>query len=74
MKRETSIETRSYRGYRIEIRDDGGAGWAVVIHAPPDDTGDPAILRNEQTNSLADLLTEAHQRVDRRLDGGLPCT
>ena len=70
MPRSTSIQIHSYRGYRIEVRDDGGDGWAVVVHPRPGDRGAPETLRSGTPNGLHHLLTEARHRVDRRLDAG----
>ena len=70
MRRETTVGVRSHRGHRIEVRDDGGEGWAVVIHPRPGDAGDPETLRDRTPNGLSGLLAEARRRADRRLEGG----
>ena len=70
MGRETGIQVHSYRGHRIEVRDDGGDGWAVTVHPRPGDHGAPETLRSGMLNGLAGLLAEARRRVDRRLDAG----
>lgn len=68
MRREAGVQVHTYRGHRIEVRDDGGDGWAVVVHPRPGDRGAPETLRSGTPNGLAGLLAEARQRVDRRLD------
>jgi Ca2+-transporting ATPase len=70
MRRETGIQVHTYCGHRIEVRDDGGDGWAVMVHPRPGDRGAPETLRSGMPNSLAGLLAEARRRVDRRLDAG----
>jgi hypothetical protein len=70
MRRERGIQIHSYRGHRIEVRDDGGDGWAVVVHPRLGDRGAAATLRSGMPNGLAGLLAEARRRVDRRLDAG----
>ena len=74
MARPTAVQVRTYRGHRLELRDDGGTGWTVAVHPPGGgqggDGGAPAeVLRNSVPNGLAALLAEAERRVDRRLDG-----
>ena len=56
MRRERGIQVHTYRGYRIEVRDDGGDGWAVVVHPRPGDHGAPETLRSGMPNGLAGLL------------------
>ena len=70
MRRETGIQVHTYRGHRIEVRDDGGDGWAVVVHPRPGDHGAPETLRSGTPNGLAGLLAQARRQVDRRLDAG----
>jgi hypothetical protein len=70
MRREMGIQIHSYRGHRIEVRDDGGDGWAVAVHPRPGDHGAPETLRSGMPNGLAGLLAEARRQVDRRLDAG----
>ena len=70
MARPTTVQVRTYRGHRLELRDDGGTGWTVAVHPPGGDDGaPPVVLRNSVPNGLAALLAEAKRRVDRRLDG-----
>lgn len=71
MPRSTSIQIHSYRGYRIEVRDDGGDGWEVVVYPRPSDRGAPEALRSGMPGGLAGLLAEARLRVDRRFGAGL---
>jgi hypothetical protein len=68
MTRPTTVEVRTHRGHRLEVRDDGGEGWIVAVH-PPRGGAPPEVLRNGVPNGLAALLAEARRRVDRRLDG-----
>ena len=59
MARPIRLQLRTYRGHRLELRDDGETGWTVAIHP----------LRDGAPKGLAALLAEAERRVDRRLDG-----
>jgi hypothetical protein len=59
------IELRTYRDCRLEVLDDGGDGWMVVVHAP--DAPSERQLRNRVPQGLAPLLAEAKAHVDRRL-------
>jgi hypothetical protein len=63
------VQVRTYRGHRLELRDDGGTGWTVAVHPPGGDGGPTDMLRNSVPNGLTALLAEAKHRVDRRLDG-----
>lgn len=70
MPRQYVVDVRSYRGHRLEVQDDGGDGWRVVVHAPRG-ARVPSVetLRNSVPGGLGELLGEARRRVDRRLDG-----
>jgi hypothetical protein len=70
MTRSTTVQVRTYRGHRLEVRDDGGDGWIVSIYLVKGGAL-PEALRNSVPNGLATLLAEAERRVDRRLDGAL---
>jgi hypothetical protein len=63
------MQVRAYRGHRLELHDDGGTGWTVLVYPPPGRGGAPEVLRNRMPNGLECLLAEARRRVDRRLDG-----
>ena len=70
MRREAGIQVHTYREHRNEVRDDGGDGWAVVVHPRLGDRGAPETLRSGTLNGLADLLAQARRWVDRRSDAG----
>lgn len=68
MPRSAKVQMQTYRNYRLEVRDDRGDGWCVVIHAPGD--GAPSeVLRNRVPNGLHALMSEARSRVDQKLGG-----
>ena len=69
MPRSTSVQVRTYRNHRLELRDDGGTGWTVAIQPPPGSGVPPEVLRNSVPRGLNGLLEEARPRVVRRLDG-----
>jgi hypothetical protein len=69
MARSTTMQVRAYRGHHLELRDDGGTGWTVLVYPPPGRGGTPEVLRNRMPSGLEGLLAEALRRVDRRLDG-----
>ena len=71
MPRSATVQLRTHRHHRLEVRDDGGEGWCVVIHAPGDGAR-PEILRNRVPNGLGTLMGEARRLVDQRLDGRAP--
>lgn len=73
MARPIRLQLRTYRGHRLELRDDGEAGWTVAIH-PLRGGAAPEVLRDGVPTGLAALLAEAQRRVDRLLDGGGPDT
>ena len=62
------VEVRSYRDCRLQILDDGGEGWLVVVHTP--DPRDQLVLRNSVPHGLAVLIREAEEYVNRRTLGG----
>jgi hypothetical protein len=67
MRQGQRLEPRRYRRFDIEIIDDGGTGWAVVIREP--DSTDRHALRNRMPNGLEVLIEEARAHIDRRIDG-----
>ena len=69
MARSSGVQVRTYRGHKLELRDDGGTGWTVAIHPPPGGDAPTETLRNRMPLGLGGLLAEARRRVDRRLDG-----
>lgn len=71
MPRSAKVQLRTYRHHRLEVRDDRGEGWCVVIHGPGD-AAPPEVLRNRVPNGLGTLMGEARRRVDQRLDGCAP--
>ncbi|MCO6415655.1 hypothetical protein JYK14_05615 [Siccirubricoccus sp. KC 17139] len=66
MPRLRRVGLKTYRQHRLEMLDDGHEGWVVAIHAPDD--GGQVTLRNHVPSGLVQLLEEARQQVDRRLD------
>ncbi|TDG16184.1 hypothetical protein [Paracraurococcus ruber] len=62
------VEIRSLRDCRVEILDDGGDGWMVVVHTP--DPRDQLVMRNSVPHGLAALLAEAEAYVNRRANTG----
>ena len=69
MRRVTKVETRRYRGFSLEVRDEHGAGWSVAIYPPRGASEAPVTLRSSVPRGLEPLIAEARARVDRRLDG-----
>ncbi len=67
MPRPRQVELRTHRDYRLEIKDDGGDGWMVIIYAS--NHTDRSVLRTSVPGGLAGLLDEARSRIDRRVDG-----
>ena len=61
------VSVQHYRLYRISIRDDGGEGWNIRVYPPSGEDGWE--LQCAVPGGLDELLTEAHQRIDRQLDG-----
>ncbi len=68
----TRVWLRTYRGYRMDVRDEAGTGWRVDIYPPGAVLGEREVLRNRMPAGLESLLDEARRRVDRRLDGEGP--
>jgi hypothetical protein len=68
MARSTTLQVRTYRGHRLQLRDDGATGWTIAIHSACRNAA-PVLLRNSVPSGLATLLAEAERRVDRRLNG-----
>jgi hypothetical protein len=66
MPRPVPVLVQTYRGHRLFVLDDGGAGWSVLVeggHAAPALT-----LEDDRPSSLPDLLTALRRHVDRALD------
>jgi hypothetical protein len=61
------LGVQHYRLYRISIRDDGGEGWNLRVYPPSG--ADGWELQCSVPGALDGLLSEARQRIDRRLDG-----
>jgi hypothetical protein len=72
MQGMTRVGLRTYRAHRLEVWDDAGAGWCVVIYRPVAARRRTEALRNHMPNGLEDLMEEARRRVDRALDEGVP--
>ncbi len=64
------VSVQHYRLYRISIRDDGGEGWIIRVYPPSGEDGWE--LQSSVPGSLDELLSEARQRIDRRLDSEIP--
>ena len=60
------VSVRHYRLYRISIRDDGGEGWNIRVYPPNGEDGWE--LRSGVPGGLDELLSQARQSIDRRLD------
>jgi hypothetical protein len=71
MPRSAKVQLQTYRNHRLEVRDDGGDGWCVVIHVPGDGARSE-VLHNRVPNGLRALMGEARRRVDQRLEGRAP--
>jgi hypothetical protein len=69
MQREAVLQVRTYRGYRLEVRDDGWDGWVIVVHPDAVHEATATALRNGLPHGLEHLLAEAHDLVDRLCDG-----
>lgn len=62
----------THRSFRIEVIDEDGAGWRVILWPPDGGTPAPEILRNYMPSGLDPLLAEARARIDRRVLGSAP--
>ncbi len=69
LERYRRVGAHQYRGHRLEVLDDGAAGWAVRIWGPDPPAGQETMLRNKAPKGLSALIAEAKRQVDRRLDG-----
>ncbi|SDB74624.1 hypothetical protein [Belnapia rosea] len=67
MLRPSQVKLQTHRGYRLEVKDDGGDGWMVTIYTP--DSSDKSVLRTSVPDGLTGLLDEARSHIDRRVDG-----
>ena len=70
MARIRQIEVRRYRGGRIAIMDDGGAGWVLKVYLPGD--AGSRTIRNHTPNGIGTLLKEAVASIDRALGASVP--
>jgi hypothetical protein len=58
------VQMRDYRLHRMEVIDNGKAGFTVVIH-PPANRGAPReVTRDSLTVTLADTLNRAKAEID----------
>jgi hypothetical protein len=64
-----SVRLLSYRRFRIEVFDEDGSGWRVIVRPPEGGHAAPEILRNHMPRGLEPLLAEAKARIDRRVLG-----
>ena len=64
------VTMTTYRRHRLEVFDDLGNGWQVVIH-PPVAAG-RITLQNRVPSGLAVLVAEARAQVDRRIMPNVP--
>lgn len=73
MVRWSSVEVRTYRNFRPELRDDRRSGWSVVIYPPRRGNWHAfaEVIRSNAPRSLEALIAEARRRVDRAVDGAL---
>ncbi len=67
-----SVRLLTYRSFRIEVFDENGSGWRVIVRPPQGEDPTPDILRNHMPHGLEPLLSEAKARVDRRVLGSIP--
>jgi hypothetical protein len=72
VRRPVSVRLLTYRSFRIEVFDENGSGWRVIVHAPLGADGAPETLRNHMPHGLEPLLSEARARIDRRVLGSAP--
>ena len=72
MRRAVRARLLAHRGFRIEVFDESGAGWRVIIHPPKGGVSVSEVLRNHVPCGLDVLLAEARERIDRRVLGPAP--
>ena len=58
MARSTSVQVRTYRDHKLELRDDGGTGWTVAIH------------RRRAASARPETLSQPHAARAQRTAGG----
>lgn len=71
MPRVHRVGLRTYRLHQLEVIDDGGSGWRLVIYAGRD-RRPVARLQNAAATGLAALIAEAQLRVDRLIETPQP--
>jgi hypothetical protein len=64
-----SVRLLTYRSFRIEVFDEEGSGWRVIVRPPAGGHPAPEVLRNHMPAGLEPLLAEAKARIDRRVLG-----
>lgn len=67
MPRGTRTQARTYRGYRLDIREDLTGGWNAVIHPPVGLPGRIATLREPSPYGLPGLIAAAQAHVDHAI-------
>jgi len=60
----TVIQMREYRLHRMEVVDNGKAGFSVVIHPPANRGVSREVTRDSLTVTLADTLNRAKAEID----------
>jgi hypothetical protein len=63
-RRVVAIQMISHRAYRLEVLDEVGAGWRVVLHPPPGSSAVREVLRTVRLDGLGLLLADARARVE----------
>ena len=64
------VRTEHHRSHRLEVHDDRGEGWIVVIYGPDGVAGRTRDeIRSGDRSGLVQVLVEARRRIDQRLDG-----
>jgi hypothetical protein len=67
-----SVRLLTYRSFRIEVFDEDGSGWRVIVRPPQGADATHEILRNHMPHGLEPLISEAKARIDRQVTGSLP--
>ncbi len=70
MRGRRRVSMTTYRSHRLEVFDDQGDGWQVVIHPPV--AVQRITLHNRVPSGLAILVAEARARVDRCIMPSVP--
>ena len=69
-QRLVTVRMVAFRAYRLEVLDEVGAGWRVVLHPPPNCGAAREVLRTARPDGLVLLLAEARDRVEQLLARG----